>query len=133
MYELVQQSGYLYVLLFMIEEDIFVPISQISDSNPRTRISVKEAAMLLGLIVKGNNSLLLEPEDISTFLAYRKKTYILLEELHFATNKHLIDRIRNDLAKWQNDKKTNISLNEEMANAQNQRETFFIQMSLLMI
>ncbi len=125
LYDLTQQPGYLYVLLFMIEEDIFVPISQISDSNPRTRISVKEATMLLGLIVKGNNSTLLEPNDISAFLAYRKKTYVLLDELHFSTNKPLIDKMREAMMKQQNGEHASFPTKEEMASAQNQRESFF--------
>lgn len=123
--DLAQQPGYLYVLLFMIEEDIFVPISQIKDSNPRIRISVKEAAMLLGLIVKGNKNALLEPDDISTFLAYRKNTYSLLDELHFAFSKPLIDKTRDAMTKKQSGEQAEFPTKEEMGKAQNQRESFF--------
>lgn len=125
LYDLAKKPGYLYTLLFMIEEDIFMPISQIKDSNPRIRLSVKEASMLLGLIIKENRNTLLEPDDISTFLAYRKNTYNLLEELHFAFSKPLIEKMRVAIAKDQSGEQANFPTKEEMGKAQNQRESFF--------
>ena len=76
--KLAKCKGYLYVLLFMFEDDLFVPVSQIGEANPRLRLSVKEAAMLLGVFVKEGNDYLEEPEDVKTLLQLRRETYRLL-------------------------------------------------------
>lgn len=123
--DLAKSQGYLYVLLFVIEEDIFVPISQIKESNPRTRISVKEAAMLLGLIVKGNPNILDEPKDIHSFFKLRKETYQLLNDLHRAMNEPIAQEMRDVMERIEKGEIPNFPSKENMANAKFQREAFF--------
>ena len=65
--DLVKSPGYLYVLLFMIEEDICIPFSQLKEADPQIRLSMKEAAMLVGLYINENNDVLKEPNNIDFY------------------------------------------------------------------
>ena len=84
--DLVKSPGYLYVLLFMIEEDICIPFSQLKEADPQIRLSMKEAAMLVGLYINENNDVLKEPNNIDSLFDLRAKTYQVLDELHWAMN-----------------------------------------------
>lgn len=123
--DLVKSQGYLYVLLFIIEDDIFVPISQIEEANPRIRISIKEAAMLLGLLVKESSNILEEPTGIYSLLQLRKETYQLLEDLHFAMNDPFAQIMREAVSRMDKGEEPRFPTKSDMANATFQRETFF--------
>jgi hypothetical protein len=123
--DLVKSPGYLYVLLFMIEEDICIPFSQLKDADPQIRLSMKEAAMLVGLFINENNDVLKEPNNIDSLLDLRAKTYQVLDELHWAMTEPLAKEMREAVNLYMGDSKQQFSPNQILAHAIHMRETFF--------
>ena len=123
--DLVKSPGYLYVLLFMIEEDICIPFSQLKEADPQIRLSMKEAAMLVGLYINENNDVLKEPNNIDSLFDLRAKTYQVLDELHWAMNEPLAKEMREAFNRYMGDSKQRFSPNQILAHATHMRETFF--------
>lgn len=123
--KLAKSKGYLYVLFFMFEDDLFVPVSQIGEANPRLRLSVKEAAMLLGVFIKEGKDYLEEPEDVNTLLQLRRETYRLLEEIHWAMNEPLAQKMREAVGRMNSGEGPHFPNEEELSQAIYQRESFF--------
>lgn len=123
--KLAKSKGYLYVLFFMFEDDLFVPVSQIGEANPRLRLSVKEAAMLLGVFIKEGKDYLEEPEDVNTLLQLRRETYRLLEEIHWAMNEPLAQKMREAVGRMNSGEEPHFPNEEELSQAIYQRESFF--------
>lgn len=123
--DLVKSPGYLYVLLFMIEEDICIPFSQLKEADPQIRLSMKEAAMLVGLYINENNDVLKEPNNIDSLFDLRAKTYQVLDELHWAMKEPLAKEMREAVNRYMSDSKQQFSPNQILAHATHMRETFF--------
>ena len=123
--KLVKSQGFLYVLLFTIEDDVFIPLPQIDNTNYQKRISNKEAAMLLGLLINENNHILEEPKDMQFFFLLKEKTYRLLYDLHIAMMEPFNNSMKAAINRLGKGKDPQFPTKEFIANATNQRETFF--------
>ncbi len=123
--DLVKSKGYLYVLLFMFEDDLFVPTSQTGEVDTRNRLTIKEAAMLLGVYIRENGNITDEPDDVRTLLNLRKETYRLLEDLHWSMNEPLALKMRMAVERMDNGEEPNFPNREELSHAIHQREIFF--------
>lgn len=78
---LVRQPGYVYSLCLILFEDFHIHLEALGTTNYRERMSVKEAAFILGLLVK-NEIDLTHPKSIECLLKNKRLTYELLDELH---------------------------------------------------
>lgn len=123
--DLTKSRGYLYVLLYIIEEDINVPVSEMEEVNPYARVSLKEATMLLGLTLKCNQNFFDEPKDTRTLSELRKETYRLLDELHWAMSEPLSQKVREAVGRMEKSEEPMFPTKEILGDAQCQRETFF--------
>lgn len=78
---LIRQPGYIYSLCLILFEDFHMSLEKLGTINHRERISVKEAAFILGYLVQ-NEIDCTYPESIKSLIRNKKLTYILLRELH---------------------------------------------------
>ena len=79
---LIKRPGYIYSLCIILFEDFHFTLEQIGTFNHREKISVKEAALILGFLVQ-NEIDLTYPKSIDQLIENKKLTYDLLKELHF--------------------------------------------------
>lgn len=81
--ELVNTRGYIYAFCLILFEDFHVNLETIHEIDYRSRLSVKEATLILGFIVQNaiDFSMPDSPESVS---GLKEKTYSLMNELHIS-------------------------------------------------
>lgn len=82
---LVNEKGYIYALCMMLYEDFHVDLTNMHKTDWHSRLSVKEAALLLGFLIQ-NEIDFTKPKSPEEITEHRKKTYEFLEELHDSFN-----------------------------------------------
>jgi hypothetical protein len=79
--ELIKSKGYIYALCMMIFEDFHVNPEELHQADNYSKLSVKEASLLLGFLIQ-NKINFTPPDNPMDLIDFKKKTYDLLEELH---------------------------------------------------
>jgi hypothetical protein len=95
---LAQSSGYIYALCMMLYEDFHLDLVNMHKTDWQRRISVKEAALILGYFIQ-NDIDLTKPKYPEQTTNLRKKTYLLLEELHNSFNIPHLEAMNEVLSK----------------------------------
>lgn len=78
---LISKPGYIYSLCLILFEDFHMSLEKLGTINYRERISVKEAAFILGYLIQ-NEIDCTYPESVEALIENKKLTYTLLRELH---------------------------------------------------
>ena len=78
---LINSKGYIYALCMIIFEDFHINLEKIQEIDPRKRISLKEASLLLGFLIQKEINFT-TPDSWQDLIQMKQKTYELLEELH---------------------------------------------------
>lgn len=78
---LIKQPGYIYSLCLVLFEDFHISLEKLGTVNYRERLSVKEAAFILGYLTQ-NKIDCTYPESVESLIQNKELTYKLLRELH---------------------------------------------------
>lgn len=78
---LIKQPGYIYSLCLILFEDFHMSLEKLGTINYRERLSVKEAAFILGYLTQ-NKIDCTYPESVESLIQNKELTYKLLRELH---------------------------------------------------
>jgi len=78
---LIRQPGYIYSLCLILFEDFHMSLEKLGTINYRERLSVKEAAFILGYLVQ-NKIDCTYPDSVESLIQKKELTYKLLGELH---------------------------------------------------
>lgn len=78
--KLVKTPGYIYVLSWIVVQDIWMPMDKIEEHNPHETISIQEASFLTGFLVQDQISYKTPSKEIIVNLA--NQTRKLLSKLH---------------------------------------------------
>lgn len=79
--DLISKQGYIYSLCLILFEDFHIPLEKLGTINYRERLSVKEAAFILGYLIQ-NKIDCTYPESVESLIQNKELTYKLLKELH---------------------------------------------------
>lgn len=79
--KLISGNGYIYALCMILFEDFHIIPEKIQERDYRSRLSTKEASLLLGFLVQ-NKIDFSTPNTPQDLIALKQKTYELMEELH---------------------------------------------------
>lgn len=79
--DLISKPGYIYSLCLILFEDFHMSLEKLGTINYRERLSVKEAAFILGCLIQ-NKIDCTYPESIESLIQNKELTYKLLRELH---------------------------------------------------
>lgn len=99
--ELVNTRGYIYAFCLILFEDFHVNLETIHEIDYRSRLSVKEATLILGFIVQNaiDFSMPDSPESVS---GLKEKTYSLMNELHISYSIPQMEKIRKRVLQAKN-------------------------------
>lgn len=100
--ELIQTKGYIYALCMIIFDDFHINLEKLQEVDYRSRISTKEASLLLGFLIQ-NKIDFSTPDDPLILSQLKEKTYSLLEELHHSFMSPFFDKL-NLMVENENDK-----------------------------
>jgi len=78
---LIRRPGYIYSLCLILFEDFHLSLESLGEINYSERISVKEAAVILGYLIQDDINFSYPP-SLDYLIENKKLTYELLEELH---------------------------------------------------
>lgn len=78
---LISKPGYIYSLCLILFEDFHISLEKLGTINYRERLSVKEAAFILGYLIQ-NKIDCSYPESVESLIQNKELTYNLLRELH---------------------------------------------------
>lgn len=78
---LISRPGYIYSLCLILFEDFHMSLEKVGTINYRERLSVKEAAFILGYLIQ-NKIDCTYPKSVESLIQNKKLTYKLLRELH---------------------------------------------------
>lgn len=79
--DLISKPGYIYSLCLILFEDFHMSLEKLGTINYRERLSVKEAAFILGYLIQ-NKIDCTYPESVESLIQNKELTYKLLRELH---------------------------------------------------
>ncbi|PKP59110.1 MAG: hypothetical protein CVT88_06205, partial [Candidatus Altiarchaeales archaeon HGW-Altiarchaeales-1] len=79
--ELINTKGYIYALCMILFEDFHIIPEKIQEMDHRSRLSTKEASLLLGFLVQ-NKIDFSTPDTPQDLIKLKQKTYELMDELH---------------------------------------------------
>lgn len=79
--ELISRKGYIYALCMILFEDFHINPEQLHEINNISRLSIKEASLLLGFLIQ-NEIDLSTPNTPQDLINLKQKTYELMDELH---------------------------------------------------
>ena len=96
--KLIREKGYIYVLCMIIFEDFYSNPETLQDINCSTRLSTKEASLLLGFLIQEriDFSTPATPQDL---IQLKQKTYVLMEDLHESYTFPFAEKYQNFLTK----------------------------------
>lgn len=100
--DLVNSKGYIYALCLIIIDDFHFDIEKIHELDNWSRLNKNEVLLILGLIIQKPISLD-KPDSPFILFEYKKRTYLLMEELHRSTGKPMVNKFK-PLIKNQNKK-----------------------------
>ena len=73
--DLISKPGYIYSLCLILFEDFHMPLEKLGTINYRERLSVKEAAFILGYLIQ-NKIDCTYPESVESLIQNKELTYI---------------------------------------------------------
>ena len=79
--KLVSTKGYIYALCMILFEDFHIIPEEIHKTDTRSRLSTKEASLLIGFLVQ-NEIDFSTPDTPQDLITLKQKTYELMDELH---------------------------------------------------
>ncbi|NQV37031.1 MAG: hypothetical protein HQ509_03385 [Candidatus Marinimicrobia bacterium] len=79
--KLINTKGYIYALCMILFEDFHIIPEKLQEIDYRSRLSTKEASLLLSFLVQ-NKIDFSTPESPQELIALKQKTYKLMDELH---------------------------------------------------
>lgn len=91
--ELVHTEGYIYSLCLILYEDFYFDLNKIHEVDPKSKISVKECSLIVGLLVQKKIDLTYPKSPDATF-ALKEQTYALMRELQTSFNAALIPKFK---------------------------------------
>lgn len=99
--ELVNTKGYIYAFCLILFEDFHVNLETIHEIDHKSKLSAKEASLMLGFIVQNeiDFSIPISPESV---IELKEKTYSLMEELHFSFSIPQMEKIRKRVLQAKN-------------------------------
>ncbi|HTN68616.1 MAG TPA: hypothetical protein VLZ33_04045 [Dysgonamonadaceae bacterium] len=96
--ELVNAKGYIYAFCLILFEDFHVDLETIHKIDHKSKLSVKEASLILGFIVQNTIDFSI-PNSPESVIELKDKTYSLMEELHFSFSIPQMGKIKKRLCK----------------------------------
>lgn len=81
--QLIHTPGYIYSLCLILFEDFHHDLNKLHLVDYRSKLSVKECSLILGLLIQKEIDLSI-PESPEAVIALKEKTYKLMHELHIA-------------------------------------------------
>lgn len=75
--KLIQRKGYIYALIMIIFEDFHIVPEELHKVNHHSRISTKEASLILGFLIQDEIDLS-TPDSPMDLIALKQQTYELL-------------------------------------------------------
>jgi len=94
--ELVSSKGYIYALLMILFEDFHINIEKSHEIDNRSRLSSKESLFLLGFLIQNELDLSV-PESPKHLIEMKKKTYVLMENLHKSFTETFFKKLKETL------------------------------------
>ena len=79
--ELISRKGYIYALCMILFEDFHINPEQLHEIDNISRLSIKEASLLLGFLIQ-NEIDFSTPNTPQDLINLKQKTYELMDELH---------------------------------------------------
>jgi hypothetical protein len=89
--KLTHEKGYIYALSYIVATDVYLDPAEAADIDWYSRLSFQELSLLSGLLVKQKIDLTFP--SIEQFDEHVKRTKDLCQELHFAFNKPVIEKM----------------------------------------
>lgn len=99
--ELVNTRGYIYAFCLILFEDFHVNLETIHEIDYRSRLSVKEATLILGFIVQNAIDFSM-PDSPESVIGLKEKTYSLMKELHVSYSIPQIEKINKKIQQVKN-------------------------------
>ncbi|MDN3585664.1 SEC-C metal-binding domain-containing protein [Pedobacter aquatilis] len=99
--QLINQKGYIYTLCLILFEDFHHDLNKIHQVDPRDKLSVKESALLIGLLSQQPFALDY-PDSPEATLEMKTQTYELMKELQFSFNAKQFAKLKEMMEKQQN-------------------------------
>ncbi len=96
--ELVHEKGYIYALCMILFEDFHIVPEELHEVNHYYRLSVKEAALLLGFLIQDEIDFA-TPDTPMDLIMLKQKTYELLYELHNSLMIPFFNRFQESMQK----------------------------------
>jgi len=96
--KLVSTKGYVYALCMILFEDFHIIPEEIHKTDTRSRLSIKEASLVLGFLIQNeiDFSTPVSPQDL---IALKQKTYELMNELHKSFTILFFDKLQENIKK----------------------------------
>lgn len=95
---LVSTKGYIYALCMILFEDFHIIPEEIHKTDTRSRLSTKEASLLLGFLIQ-NEIDFSTPDTPQDLIALKQKTYELMQELHNSFMVPFFDKLQESIKK----------------------------------
>lgn len=91
--ELIKSKGYIYAFCLILFEDFHVNIETLHEIDHKSRLSVKEATLILGFIIQKEIDFSI-PNSPESVIEMKDKTYSLMRELQFSYLIPQMDKFR---------------------------------------
>lgn len=95
---LVSTKGYIYALCMILFEDFHIIPEEIHKTDTRSRLSTKEASLLLGFLIQSEIDFS-TPDTPQDLIALKQKTYELLQELHNSFMVPFFEKLQESIKK----------------------------------
>lgn len=96
--KLINTKGYIYALCMIIFEDFHVNPEKLHEVNEREKLSVNEAALILGFLIQNKINFAI-PDSPHDLTQMKKNTFELLEELHRSFIGKFPEKLQKELEK----------------------------------
>lgn len=95
---LVSKKGYIYAICMILFEDFHVIIEEIHKTSTKSRLSTKEASLLLGFLIQ-NEIDFSKPDSPQDLITLKQKTYELMDELHKSFMIPFFEKLQDSIKK----------------------------------
>lgn len=96
--KLINTNGYIYALCMILFEDFHIIPEKIQEIDHRSRLSTKEASLLLGFLIQ-NKIDFSTPNTPQDLIELKKKTYELMDELHKSFMLPFFEKLQESIKK----------------------------------
>ncbi len=98
--ELISRKGYIYALCMILFEDFHVNPEKLHEIDNVSRLSIKEASLLLGILIQ-NKIDFSTPNTPQDLIKLKQKTYELMKELHESFMIPFFEKLHKSIKKEQ--------------------------------